>query len=1006
MTDGGLRTAAIAGGNATYETSASGNFNALNLQSQTIRFHTAPSQDFNLASEKMRLTSSGNLGIGTTNPQYNLEIYSGDLGLGVSSTGTAKLVLEGDINNVGDVGNMDASIEFLHDNGAFGYRISSHNYAGLNALNFADNKNGTYTDILHLGTGGHVGIGTDSPAKQLDIDGDTRVKSAELQITSSAAFTTHLNYQNLGINYISQANSRETIFRNNAGTLMMLNSDGDLLIGQPTDTHDRLMTQGAANLYAARFNGSTNGSQSYGVRIRAGSTSVDHGFLVENTAGADLFMIKGDGNVFISGGDLFGTGVGDRITNNGVPYLLSGDAAASLTLQDVCDNGNTTTTSIVSTGPHISGTTGRFENAKISNFNASNYAAFGHENVADNSYAIRQHSNGNTHVNAGFSRNIEFRQANSTQGMFTAASDFFVGPSTTNNTFYVDISETNVGVGTYAPIGKLTVATTMSSSPTTQLYLDVDGSNTVGGGGEVIFNTSASAGALDAFNAIVRGQRSSLNDGSSDLTFLTTHVPTSATAAARMTIKDDGKVGIGANSPLSKLDVRGDVSGSGDFLGTGAGNRITNNGTPYLLSGDAAATLTLQDVTDNGNTTTNDIGAGTITGNTLVITGANSTFKAFEQANDDFRIGTDTADDISIITNGSRRLTVTDAGDVGIGTTSPDTKLHVKGTAIRFEEAGGSTRHFDIIPATAGVNHKFTSDSTIAGYEFYNNANNLVNFTNTEASFNPSGENIDFRVNSSGSTAIFVDASENRVGIGTNVPSQILDVYGSESRIALTSSAGRNTVLQQGGGHFHIKTSHANGVAINYNESSDGRLAIYSGTAENIRFASNGSSWITGGSVGIGTDSPAFKLDVVDFQGGALARFKDSDSSYDGIRIEGDANGGSITNAGSFSSEAIYMQNSINAMRFYTNGQERVRIASYGTVGINQSSPSSTYSLDVGGSIRMATAAPSLVLRETDSSNQEFSVFGLGGDFYVRDITQSTYPLKIEAGVANDTLVL
>ena len=117
-----------------------------------------------------------------------------------------------------------------------------------------------------------------------------------------------------------------------------------------------------------------------------------------------------------------------------------------------------------------------------------------------------------------------------------------------------------VGIGTDDPETKLEIATTMSSSPTTQLYLDVDGSNSVGGGGELIFSTSASAGAKDAFNAIVRGQRSSLNDGSSDLTFLTTHVPTSSTAAARMTIKDDGKVGIGTISPSNALDVVGHFS--------------------------------------------------------------------------------------------------------------------------------------------------------------------------------------------------------------------------------------------------------------------------------------------------------------------------------------------------------------------------------------------------------------------------------------------------------------
>jgi hypothetical protein len=46
-------------------------------------------------------------------------------------------------------------------------------------------------------------------------------------------------------------------------------------------------------------------------------------------------------------------------------------------------------------------------------------------------------------------------------------------------------------------------------------------------------------------------------------------------------------------------------------LGTGIGNRITNNNVPYLLSGDSPAeTQTLQDVTDNGSTTTRAITVG------------------------------------------------------------------------------------------------------------------------------------------------------------------------------------------------------------------------------------------------------------------------------------------------------------------------------------------------------------------------------------------------------------
>ena len=84
--------------------------------------------------------------------------------------------------------------------------------------------------------------------------------------------------------------------------------------------------------------------------------------------------------------------------------------------------------------------------------------------------------------------------------------------------------------------------------------------------------------------------------------------------ATKMTIVDAdfgggvNGVGIGITNPTAELQVIGDISVSGSFLGTGVGNRITNNGVPYLLSGDSPAeTQTLQDVTTQGNHTTNSI---------------------------------------------------------------------------------------------------------------------------------------------------------------------------------------------------------------------------------------------------------------------------------------------------------------------------------------------------------------------------------------------------------------
>ena len=72
--------------------------------------------------------------------------------------------------------------------------------------------------------------------------------------------------------------------------------------------------------------------------------------------------------------------------------------------------------------------------------------------------------------------------------------------------------------------------------------------------------------------------------------------------------------------------------------------------------------------------------------------------------------------------------------------------------------------------------------------------------------------------------------------------------------------------------------------------------------------------------------------------------------------------------------------------------------AGVGSVGINQTSPSSTYKLDVGGAVRSTGNAPSFNLREDDSSNQHWQLGSYGGVFALRNVTGGAYPLQSSGG--------
>ena len=82
---------------------------------------------------------------------------------------------------------------------------------------------------------------------------------------------------------------------------MRLTSGGSLLINQTSNSGDILQVTGNNNVFAARLNGGTTGGQSYGLRVRAGTNSVDTSLLLENTGGTDLFRVAGDGATTLTG---------------------------------------------------------------------------------------------------------------------------------------------------------------------------------------------------------------------------------------------------------------------------------------------------------------------------------------------------------------------------------------------------------------------------------------------------------------------------------------------------------------------------------------------------------------------------------------------------------------------------------------------------------------------------------------------------------------------------------
>ena len=268
---------------------------------------------------------------------------------------------------------------------------------------------------------------------------------------------------------------------------------------------------------------------------------------------------------------------------------------------------------------------------------------------------------------------------------------------------------------------------------------------------------------------------------------------------------------------------------------------------------------------------------------------------------------------------GSDRLIITSGGNVGIGTTTPNAKLEVASgqaktvtSGVEFARFGTSneasnyaTLTCEVKGGAAAADRKWIFQTIEAGVA---NAGDIV--------FQPSGGN---------------------VGIGTDNPLQKLQVNGQVLFRTTTADGSKNRFQLIPGG-----SSGAANLYLYYGNTGDGTLSV--------RINAQGTSYLNGGNVGIGTTSPAAILHLA--KDNAVLRIEATTNGQNcstWYRANGNNQWETGCNIGAGTDYQIYDRlNGASRMVVGHNGNVTIP----GNVGIGTTNPGSK--LQVAGEIRVA----------------------------------------------------
>ena len=283
-------------------------------------------------------------------------------------------------------------------------------------------------------------------------------------------------------------------------------------------------------------------------------------------------------------------------------------------------------------------------------------------------------------------------------------------------------------------------------------------------------------------------------------------------------------------------------------------------------------------------------------------------------------------------------------GDLNLGTTSAPVDLYLfgdtAGTSLTWSNSDDELQFSDNTKVTFGD----SGDLQV----YYDGVDGAIK----------SATGIQFLANSATKMTL---TSGGNLGINTSSPSFKLDLKTSSNDDGFSLSA----------------TSGRKGIELLLDSGINGGGDIRMYTGSNVftnRITAQGSSFINGGNLGIGTSSPT------SFNAGANKLVVGDGSNFQGITVNSVVEGNIYFADGTLSSQTyegvIGYNHSNNFMHFYTNHTERMRLTSGGSLLLGTTTDSG-YKLQVDGSIRQTANNPILIINNQGSSQT--------GTLYFRD---------------------